>query len=83
MMDALLTSDLYRAWRWLEDNRQARMTDKAKLAHLLVEHGGSYKRGDADVLRIAGVRVSCTGGTHNLLNAWRAKAHIKLNGGQS
>ena len=75
----LLNTPLFQASNWLEENRNARMSAEAKLGHLLVTHGGSYKRGDLETLRSAGVQVSCTGGTGNLLEAWRRKAEDKLN----
>lgn len=75
----LLNDPLFRAVAWLEKNARARMTSEAKLAHLLVTFGGSYKPSDPETLRIAGVHVSCTGGTGNLLSAWRRKAESKLN----
>lgn len=75
----LLNDPLFRAARWLEENQSARMTAKAKLGHLLTEFGGSYSTGDPEQLKIAGVAVSCTGGTDNLLSAWKRKAEAKLN----
>lgn len=75
----LLNDPLYRAVDYLERTKSARMTTKAKLAHLLVEFGGTYNPADPEKLRIAGVAVSCTGGTGNLLAAWKRKAEDKLN----
>lgn len=75
----LLNDPLFRAARWLEENQTARMTARSKLGHLITEFGGSYSPGDAEKLKIAGVEVSCTGGTGNLLSAWKRKAEEKLN----
>ena len=75
----MLNTPLFKAANWLEENRNARMTAEAKLGHLLVTFGGSYTRGDPEKLRIAGVQVSCTSGTGNLLETWRRKAEDKLN----
>lgn len=76
----VVQSDLFKAFQWLEEARNARMTERTKLGHLLAEFGGSYRRAEPEQLAIAGVKVSCTGGLHNLLNAWSAKALRKLNG---
>lgn len=75
----LLNDPLFRAARWLEENQSARMTSRGKLGHLLTEFGGSYSRGDPEKLKIAGVSVSCTSGTGNLLSAWKRKAEAELN----
>jgi hypothetical protein len=75
----LLADPLFRAAQWLEENQSARMAARWKLGHLLTEFGGSYSKGDPEKLKIAGVAVSCTGGTDNLLSAWKRKADAKLN----
>lgn len=72
-------SALFQAATWLQENAHARMTSKSKVAHLLLTYGGSYDPGDPEKLRIAGVAVSTTCGTGNLLAAWRSKAEAKLN----
>ncbi|WP_417423563.1 hypothetical protein [Hoeflea sp.] len=75
----LLNNPLFRAARWLAENETARMTARSKLGHLLTEFGGTYSPADPETLRISGVAVSCTGGTANLLSAWKRKAEDKLN----
>jgi hypothetical protein len=75
----LLNAPLFLSAQWLEENQSARMTAKGKLGYLLTEFGGSYSRGDPEKLNIAGVSVSCTSGTDNLLSAWKRKADAKLN----
>jgi|GEM_PF-2915372 len=75
----LLNDPLYRAVAYLERSKNARMTDKTRLGDLLIEFGGSYTPGNTEKLRVAGVSVSCTGGTGNLLSAWKRKAEDKLN----
>ncbi|WP_375591025.1 hypothetical protein ABWH89_11050 [Hoeflea alexandrii] len=75
----LNNNPLLRAARWLAENERARMTARAKLGHLLAEFGGTYSPADPEKLKVAGVEVSCTGGTANLLSAWKRKAESKLN----
>lgn len=75
----LIDDPLFRAARWLGENETARMTARSKLGHLLTEFGGTYSPADPEKLKIAGVEVSCTGGTANLLSAWKRKAEAKLN----
>jgi hypothetical protein len=70
---------LFRAAKWLEENANSRMTARSKLGHLLTEFGGTYNCADPEKLKIADVAVSCTGGTANLLSAWKRKAEDKLN----
>lgn len=79
MVIDIYNDPLFRSVDWLNRNADALISTKAKLGHLLVEFGGSYSPGDQEKLRIAGVSVSCTGGTGNLLGAWLRKAEDKLN----
>ena len=79
----LYSNPLFRAVDWLEKHERSRMTAAAKLSNLLLTIGGSYNPNEPERLHIAGVSVSCTGGTHMLLRAWKRKAEAKLNAGKA